>query len=177
MKRYMYIAIAVVAVILTAYGCYRYGHSKGYADGNRDGYNTGYNTGYHAGYEDKNRLVVASVPDHVTAGTKTETRIVYKTVPYSGADVKVTTPPPTVTVEVNGKKTEVAQKQETADLAVKTETAVKIKVPERRWTFGVGTDGHKATYMLKAPVSGAVGAWVAGGGRDNRVMGGVSVSF
>lgn len=177
MKRYLYIALAVLLAALACYGCFCYGRHIGYTDGERDGYNSGYNTGYHAGYEDKNRLVVASVPDHVTAGTKTETRIVYKTVPYTGADVKVTTPPPTVTVEVNGKKTEVAQKQETADLALKTETAVKIRVPERRWTFGIGTDGHKATYMLKAPVSGAVGVWVAGGGRDNRVAGGVSVSF
>ena len=69
MKRYLYIVGAVLLAALACYGCFRYGRHIGYADGERDGYNSGYNVGYHAGYEDKNRIVVASVPDHVTAGT------------------------------------------------------------------------------------------------------------
>ena len=113
----------------------------------------------------------------MTANTKTETKIVYQKIPYNGNDVQVHTEKPVVTVEVNGKKQEIEQHSETADLAVKTETAVKVKIPERRWSFGIGTDGHKATYMLKAPIKGAVGAWVAGGGKDNRIMGGISISF
>lgn len=146
------------------------GKKAGYTDGHTIGYNEGYSKGYSDGYADKGKLTDNSA-------VKTETKIVYERIPYNGNDVQITTPPPTVTVEVNGKKQEIQQKQETADLQVKTETEVKLKIPERKWSIGIGTDGHKATYMLKAPIKGAVGAWVAGGGRDNRVMGGVSISF
>lgn len=167
---------AVVFATVVGYGCYRVGHGLGYKDGERDGYNSGYNVGYHAGYEDKNRLVAQSIPDHVTAGVRTETKVIYKTVPYAGSDVKISTPPPVVDIEVNGKKTQIQQKQETADLAVKTEASVKIKIPERKWSAGIGTDGKRVAYMLKAPVRGAIGVWVAGSGRE-KVMGGVSISF
>lgn len=177
MKRYLYIALAVLLAALACYGCFRYGHGKGYADGNRDGYNAGYNAGYHAGYEDRNRLAVQSIPDTVTAATKTETKVIYQKIPYTGNDVQIRTEPPKVRVEINGKAQEIVAQAETADLAVKTEASLKMQIPERRWTIGIGTDGHKATYMLKAPLKGAVGIWAAGGGRNNRICGGVSVSF
>lgn len=145
------------------------GKKAGYAEGHTLGYNEGYGKGYSDGYADKGKLQDSNI--------KTETKIVYEKIPYNGNDVQVTTPPPTVTLEINGKKQEIQQKQETADMQIKTEASVKLKIPERRWSVGLGTDGHKATYFIKAPIKGAVGAWVAGGGRDNRVMGGISVSF
>lgn len=139
-------------------------------------YKAGYDAGYTDGYQERNRLVQKEIADAVAANTKTETKIVYQKVPYTGADVQVHTEPPKVTVDINGKKTDIVQHSETADLAVKTETAVKIKVPERRWSVGIGTDGRKAAYMIKAPIKGAVGAWIAGSGRS-KIMGGLSISF
>lgn len=167
---------ALVAVLVITGGLY-FTYNKGYDKGYKEAYDTAYSKGYSDGYKDRNKLAEQQIADAVTANTKTETKIVYQKIPYNGNDVQVHTEKPVVTVEVNGKKQEIEQHSETADLAVKTETAVKVKIPERRWSFGIGTDGHKATYMLKAPIKGAVGAWVAGGGKDNRVMGGISISF
>lgn len=171
MNKHILITIIVLTAVLI--GGYRYGCYQ------RDlGYDTGYDIGYRDGYQERNRLALlenGKGTDTVQNHTKTETKIVYEKIPYTGTDVQVRTEKPMVTVEVNGKKQEVVQHSETADLAVKTETAVKVKVPERRWAFGVGTDGKKPMYMLKAPVSGAVGAWVAGG--SHKFMGGVSISF
>ena len=163
------IIAGIAVLILVPLACYYYGKIK-YDDGYKTGYNAAYSKGYSDGYADKGKLV-----DNGTSTVKTETKVVYQKVPYTGNDVQITTPPPTVTVSVNGKKQQIQQKTETADLAVKTETAVKIRVPERRWVFGVGTDGKKPMYLLKAPISGAVGAWVAGG--SHKFMGGVSISF
>lgn len=160
----------IVVILCTLLGAYLYGKDR-YNDGYTIGYNEAYGKGYSDGYEDKGKL-----SDNSTV--KTETVIKYEKIPYNGNDVQIKTEPPKVTVEVNGKKQEIKQKQETADLAVKTETEVKIKIPERKWTFGVGTDGHGVSYMLKAPVKDAVGVWIAGtSGRDKKVMGGVSISF
>lgn len=170
LKAFIPLICALCALLAGLYIGYRFGVKRGLEDGYNNGYNAGYSAGYSAGYADKGAIQESSA-------VKTETKIEYIKIPYNGNDVQVTTPPPKVTVSVNGKKQEVNQKTETADLQVKTETDVKLKIPERRWSIGIGTDGHKATYMLKAPIKGAVGAWVAGGGRDNRIMGGVSVSF
>lgn len=148
----------------------------GYTTGYENGHKTGYDAGYSAGYSDRNKLVDKPTADAVTAHTKTETRVIYQKIPYTGSDVQVRTEKPVVTVSVNGKQQEVKQHSETADLAVKTETAVRVKIPERRWKFGIGTDGRKPAYMLSAPIKGAVGAWVAGSGK-NKIMGGVTVSF
>ena len=175
LKDKLYPIIAVVIILLACFITYKISYNKGIKDGYNDGYNAGYSKGYSDGYEDRNKLT-----DNSTV--KTETKIVYQKVPYSGADVKVNTEPPKVTVEVNGKKQEVIQKQETADLAVKTETEVKIKVPEKRWSIGVGySDDKSVGYMLKAPLkvgknSDNLGLWIAGSGKK-RIMGGISVSF
>ena len=166
----------IVVVLCLLLGSYLHGESK-YKDGYDAGYNEAYSKGYSDGYNDRNKLVQKEIADAVQASTKTETKIVYQTIPYNGNDVQIKTEKPVVTVDINGKQQQVQQHTETADLAVKTETAVKIKVPERRWSIGIGTDGKKAAYMLKFPVKGAVGGWVTAGGKDNRVMGGVSVSF
>ena len=168
--KYYKIIIALVLVIGAVITGYMYGKRQYSA-----GYDKGYDIGYKAGYEERNRLALLSKPDAVTEHVKTETKIVYQKVPYTGTDVQVKTEPPKVTVEVNGKKQEIVQKQETADLSVKTETAVKIKIPERRWKLGIGTDGKSAAGMLSFPVKGAVGGWVAGS--KGKVMGGISISF
>ena len=166
--------VLIAAIIALLIGGYFYAEKR-YDAGYNDGYNTAYSKGYSDGYADRNKLVAKEISDAVVANSKTETKIVYQTIPYNGNDVQVHTEKPVVTVEVNGKKQEVQQHSETADLAVKTETAVKIKVPERKWSVGIGTDGKRPMYMLKAPVKDAIGVWVAGG--SHKFMGGVSVSF
>ena len=165
------ILICVVILFCCLLGGYFYGkeqYSKGYSKG--------YEIGYSEGYQNANMFKEKEIADAVQANTKTETKIVYQKIPYNGTDVQVKTEPPKVTVEVNGKKQEIQQKTETADLAVKTETSVKIKIPERRWKFGIGTDGKKPAFMLSAPIKGAVGVWVAGS-TNKKIMGGVSISF
>ena len=166
--------IFVVIVIAVVVGGFVYSEKR-YDAGYNAGYNAAYSKGYSDGYADRNKLVAKEISDAVVANSKTETKIVYQTIPYNGNDVQVHTEKPVVTVKVNGKKQEVQQHSETADLAVKTETAVKIKVPERKWSGGIGTDGKKPMYMLKAPVKDAIGVWVAGG--SHKFMGGLSVSF
>lgn len=165
------------AQILCVIGLVIAGSAVGYMTGYENGHKTGYDAGYSAGYSDRNKLADKQIADAVTANTKTETRVIYQKIPYTGSDVQVRTENPVVTVSVNGKQQEVKQHSETADLAVKTETAVKIRVPERRWKFGIGVDNRKKpAYMLSAPIKGAVGAWVAGSGR-NKIMGGLTISF
>lgn len=172
-KTVLFVIIGILLVVGGMYLCFRHGHNTGYDKG----YSVGYSKGYEDGYAERNKLVSKEIADAVAMHSKTETKIVYKEVPYNGNDVQIKTEKPVVTVEVNGKKQEFEQTTTTADLAVKTESNVKIKIPERKWSFGIGTDGHKPVYMLKAPVKNAIGVWVAGGGKDKRVMGGVSVSF
>lgn len=169
----IYLYFVVFALVGVACG-YLYGEAR-FSAGKDTGYRSGYEVGYKAGYEERNRLDLVKVSDAVTGAVKTETQVIYRPVPYTGSDVKIETPPPVVSVEVNGKKHEFEQKSSTADIAVKTETAVKIKIPERRWKFGVGTDGKNVAGMLSFPVKGAVGGWVAG--TRGKVMGGVSISF
>ena len=173
LRKRLFIVFSIIALIAAAFCVYRYGKQQ-----YQCGYDAAYDVGYRDGYQERNRLALLEsekAKDAVQTHTKTETKIVYKKVPYNGNDVQIRTEKPDVTIEINGKKQKIQQKTETADLAVKTETAVKIRVPERRWVFGIGTDGKRPMYMLKAPISGAVGAWVSGGSR--KFMGGVSVSF
>ena len=174
-KIHAYVLAIIFAIILVFGGGYYYGHTR-YNAGYDAGYKKAYDIGYSEGYNNANALKEKEIADAVQAHSKTETKIVYQTIPYNGNDVQVHTEKPKVTVSVNGKKQEIQQKTETADLAVKTETAIKIKIPERRWKFGIGTDGKKPAFMLSAPVTGAVGVWVAGS-TNKKIMGGVSVSF
>ena len=163
--------IFVVIVIAVVVGGYFYAERR-YKEGYDVGYNEAYSKGYSDGYADKGKLTENST-------VKTETKVVYQTIPYNGNDVQVTTEKPKVTVSINGKKQEIEQKTETADLQVKTESEVKIKIPERKYKFGIGTDGKRVTYMVSTPApfvtNDAIGLWVAG--TKGKVMGGVSVSF
>lgn len=168
-KVFIPLILAVLVFLGGAFVGYKFGEKKGVDIGYDNGYNAGYSAGYSAGYEDKGKLTDSST-------VKTETKIEYVKIPYNGNDVQISTPPPTVNLEINGKKQEIQQKQETADVQVKTEASVKLKIPERRWSFGIGWDGKNPAYMLKAPIKGAVGAWVAGSGK-HKIMGGISVSF
>ena len=167
----MTICIIGAIICLLLLGSYFYAEDK-YNAGYTDGYNAAYSKGYSDGYADRNKLTDNS-------SVKTETKIVYEKVPYNGeSDVQVKTEAPKITLEINGKKQEIVQKEETAQLAVKSSTEVKLKIPERKWTAGIGSDGHGVSYMLKAPIKDAVGVWVAGStGRDKKVMGGISISF
>ena len=169
MNKTMIFAIGAIICLLIL-GCYFYSEER-YSAVYDIGYKDGYSKGYSDGYADRNKLAEES-------NIKTETKIIYEKIPYSGTDVQIKTEPPKVSLEINGKKTEINQKSETADLAVKTEATVKLKIPERKWTAGIGTDGHGVSYMIKAPVKDAVGIWLAGSsGKDKKIMGGISVSF
>ena len=141
-----------------------------------EGYNDGYRIGYEDGYEERN-----SIPNSVQ--TVTETQVIYKEVPYTGHDVEIHTEKPVVTVAVNGKELKpIVQTTSTADLAVQTTSIVKLQVPEKRWSFGVGvSNDKKIAYMLKTPLkvgknTNNLGLWISGTGKK-QVMGGVSISF
>ena len=160
------VIIAIALVTGCTYACYKNGYSRGYK--------VGYDAGYKAGYAERNALAETKEPE---VRTVTETKVVYKEVPYNGNDVQVTTEKPKVTIAVNGKKQELKQTTATADLAVKTEAKIDLKIPERKWVVGIGTDGHDPALMLKAPLSknGAVGIW--GAGTRKKAFVGLSVSF
>ena len=164
--------IAIVVIIAIALcGGYYYGTRQYKA-----GYDAGYKIGYDDGYKNANALKQKEIADAVATHSRTETKIVYQKIPYNGNDVQIKTEPPKVTVSVNGKQQEIQQKTETADLAVKTETAVAIKIPERKTSIGIGVDNDKKpAYMLKHNINGATGIWIAGS--KHKFMGGVSISF
>lgn len=159
--------VFVVIVIAVLAGGYVFA-SRQYNAGYDAGYSAGYSKGYSDGYADKGKLSENSA-------IKTETKIVYEKIPYNGNDVQIKTEPPKVTVSINGKKQEIQQKTETADLQVKTDAEVKIKIPERKWHVGIGTDGKHLAGTVKIPVKDAIGVWVSG--TKGKVMGGISVSF
>ena len=166
-KDKMSIIISVIVICIILIGGYFYTehqYNVGYDNGHKDGYSKGYSDGY----ADRNKLA-----DNSTV--KTETKIEYVKIPYNGNDVQIKAEPPKVTVEVNGKKQEIKQKQETADLAVKTDVSMKLKLPERKWHLGIGTDGKHLAGTVKIPVKDAIGVWVSG--TKGKVMGGVSISF
>lgn len=156
--------ISAAIIVLVPLFCYFYGKYE-YKQGYNEGYNVAYGKGYSEGYADKSK----------ENAVKTETKIVYQKIPYNGNDVQIKTEVPKVKISVNGKTQEIKQKSETADLAVKTETEVKLKIPERRWKIGIGTDGKRPAYMLNVPVKNAVGIWAAG--TKGKVMAGVSIGF
>lgn len=167
MRNKMSIIISVIVICIILLCGYFYCEKK-YDEGYDFGYKDGYSKGYSDGYEDKGKL-----SDNSTV--KTETKIIYEKIPYNGNDVQVKTEPPKVTVSINGKKQEIKQKTETADLQVKTDAEVKIKIPERKWHVGIGTDGKHLAGTVKIPVKDAIGVWVSG--TKGKVMGGISVSF
>lgn len=160
------ILTAIIAVI-TAYNT-----------GKNDGYKLGYKKGYGEAIE---AMAPAPKPKadtvQTTAVIKTETQTTVRPKTKADkADVVIKTAPPTVTASVNGKKYEFKPQSEILETGIKTTATLNIKVPERRWTVGIGTDGHKPSYMIKAPIRNAVGIWMAGTGKD-KIMGGVSISF
>lgn len=147
------------------------------------GKNTGYKNGYDAGYANALESVTPvekpkedTVQTAVAIKTETETHVKPKT-SEKQADVVVNTAPPVIHASVNGKKYDFKPKSEYLDTTVKTTGVINVKVPERKYTFGVGYGkDKKVSYMLKVPVKNAIGVWVAGSNKNN-VMGGISISF
>lgn len=170
MNKHILITIIVLAVVLI--GGYRYGSYQ------RD---LGYKAGWTAAIESTAYApAVPERPDTVQTQaavvTHTETVVRPKTTSDT-ASVVIKTDAPKVAATVNGKPYTFDAKSEVLQTGVKTYGTVNIRVPERRWVVGLGTDGRRAAYMVKAPIGkSAVGLWVAGAGRD-KVMGGLSVSF
>ena len=169
-------AVAVVLVVLGVVGYLLYGR--------------GYQSGYIAGHKDGEAAAVAaycqaadkpSKPDTVTVQSGVATTAQVAVRPRTDKEkespaVQVTTEPPTVAVAVNGQKYDFKPQTEILTTGIKTTAAINVKVPERKWSVGIGTDGKKPAFMLKAPIKGAVGAWVAGSTK-NKIMGGITVSF
>lgn len=162
-------AIVLIAVLV---GGYQYGVQR---------YDLGYREGWTAAIESTASVpAVPVVSDTVQAQTavvtQTETIVRPKTA-NDTASVVVTTEKPVVAATVNGKPYTFDAKTEVLQTGVKTYGTVNIRIPERRWVVGLGTDGKRAAYMVKAPIGkSAVGLWVAGSGRE-KIMGGLSVSF
>lgn len=167
-----YILITVIVLIAALVGGYQYGVQR---------YDLGYREGWTAAIESTAAVpATPEVPDTVQAQaaivSKTETVVRPKTTSDT-ASVVVTTDAPKIAATVNGKPYTFDAKTEVLQTGVKTYGTVNIKIPERHWVVGLGTDGKRAAYMVKAPIGkSAVGLWVAGSGRD-KIMGGLSVSF
>lgn len=167
-----YVLITIVVLIAVLIGGYQYGVRQ---------YDLGYREGWTAAIESTAPVpAVPAVPDTVQtqAAVVTHTETIVR--PKTGADkasVVVTTEAPKVAATVNGKPYTFDAKTEVLQTGVKTYGTVNIRIPERRWVVGLGTDGKRAAYMVKAPIGkSAVGLWVAGAGRD-KIMVGLSVSF
>ena len=147
-----------------------------YTTGKKDGYKDGYKVGYADGIKIETEKPKSDTVQTVAKVETTTTTTIRPKTTADKADVIITTAPPIVKASVNGKKYEFKPQSEVLQTGVATTATLNIKVPERRWTIGLGTDGHKPAYMLKAPVKDAIGIWVAGSGRS-KIMGGLSVSF
>lgn len=166
------VAVAVAIIALGVYGGYRYGTRQ---------YKSGYDAGYVAGVESVHSVPIKEKPDTVqtVATVKTETQTVVRPkTQQDTASVAVKVEKPVITATVNGKKYDFKPQSEVLDTTVKTTGVISVRVPERRWTAGIGYGkDRKVSYMLKAPIcKSSVGLWVACSGKKN-FMGGLSVSF
>ena len=166
------ILIGIIVLAAALIGGYRYGSYQ---------HDLGYREGWTAAIESTASVpAVSEQQDTVQAQTavvtQTETIVRPKTA-NDTASVVIATEKPVVTATVNGKAYDFKPQTEVLQTGVKTYGTVNIRVPERRWVVGLGTDGRRAAYMVKAPIGkSAVGLWVAGSGRE-KIMGGLSVSF
>lgn len=171
--KHICIAVAIVAVLLLGLYVYKRAYDSGYE--------RGYDAGYTACAESMSVPIQVVKPDTVQASvgvaTTTQTYVRPKT-QQDSASVEIKTEAPKLVATVNGKKYDFKPQSEVLDTTVKTTGVINVKIPERRWTAGIGYGkDHKVSYMLKAPIGkSALGVWVAGSGRKN-IMGGLSVSF
>ena len=155
--------------------------------GYKNGYKTGYDVGYKAGYGEAIAVVTPKpvqktdvVSTGVAVQTTTTTTVRPKTqqeIVSNAPAVQIKTEAPKIVASVNGNKYEFKPQTEILQTGVQTTAAINVKIPERRWSIGLGVGKNKKpAYMLKAPIKGAVGAWIAGQDKHN-VMGGISISF
>ena len=162
-----FIALAVVGII------------TGYYIGKQDGYKDGYKVGYAKALETVapiEKPKADTVQTVAKVETKTTTTVRPKTTKDDAA-VVINTTPPVVTASVNGHKYDFKPQSEVLQTGVATTATINVRIPERAWTAGIGySKDKKPAYLLKAPIKGAVGAWVAGTGKKN-FMGGLSISF
>ena len=127
-------------------------------------------------------------PQETPATATTETTATVEYTPKQtaqDADIELTTPPQVVTVSVNGRKQTIEKATDeryTFDknkltYTQKSTTDLNITVPDstRHWSIGVGVGRNGAAGLLRFPLRGHVGGWIAGDRRS--VMGGVSVNF
>lgn len=168
-KSMLLVSAGILSAFIMGVG---FGYQSGSERGRKDGYDTAVALfQQRQNKETKTDVVSGTVTTVVEAATTVRPRV-----DGTEAAVQVAVEPSKTTVTVNDKKYEFNAKSEILQTGVRTETEVKLRIPERRWVVGLGTDGKKAAYMVKTPVKGAVGLWIAGSGRD-KVMGGVTISF
>lgn len=171
--RHICIAVAIVAVVLLGLHCYKRAYDSGYK--------RGYDAGYTSCAESMSVPIQVIQPDTVQASvgvaTTTQTYVRPKT-QQDTASVEIKTEAPKVVATVNGKKYDFEPTTQVLGTTVSTTGTINVRIPERRWTAGIGYGKDKrVSYMLKAPIGkSAVGVWVAGSGKSN-FMGGLSVSF
>lgn len=118
--------------------------------------------------------------------TKTDVRYVAKK-SAADPDVDIKIPKQELTVYVNGQKQTIRKAdtekyvfdQNKLQLEQYSKAVVDIKIPTidktRRWSIGIGVGKDGAVYMVRGPLKGHIGAWVAG--NKKAIMGGVSFDF
>ena len=116
--------------------------------------------------------------------TVTEIRYVPKE-SSADADVQVTAPKQELTVSVNGKKQKIEKAEGERFVFDKnkltyTQTSsatIDLRVPDntRHWSAGIGIGKNGAAGMVRFPLKGNVGGWVAGDRRN--ILAGIAVNF
>lgn len=179
-KKILIFLLCFIVLAMLAWFAYRKIYAAGYDKGKADGMAFAV-----AAYCQQNANTIVkeeaekhhdSVSTGIAVNTTTTAKVLPKNENTAKYDVVVKTEKPKVTASVNGKEYVFDAKNDFLSVGNTTNAAISIKVPERKWSIGLGTDGRKAAYMVKAPIKGAVGVWIAGSGRD-KVMGGLSISF
>lgn len=124
------------------------------------------------------------VPAKAEQKTVTEIRYVEKESP-DDADVQVTAPKQELIISVNGRKQKIEKAEGERFVFDKnkltyTQTSsasIDLRVPDntRHWSIGVGIGKNGTAGMVRFPLKGNVGGWIAGDKRN--VLAGISVNF
>lgn len=165
--------IAVLCVILIALACFFSGRDIGYKNGYKAGYDAGYTECAETmtmPFEVKHDTVQASV----AVQTSTQTTVRPKTA-QDTASVVIKTEEPKIVATVNGKKYDFNPQTQVLGATTTTTGVINVRIPERKWHVGIGTDGKHLAGTIKIPVKDAIGVWVSG--TKGKVIGGVSISF
>lgn len=144
--------------------------------------------GFYQGWVTAPEKIVEKPAEHVVTETVTKTDIHYvPKVTTADPDVDIKIPKQELTVYVNGQKQTIRKAdtekyvfdQNKLQLEQYGKASLDISIPTvdktRRWSIGIGAGKDGAAYMIRGPLKGHVGAWVAG--NKKTIMGGISFDF